>query len=248
MADEKIHDSLKLLVEAAVKSFKQEYDIKMENLKSELAEVKNSQEFISTQYDQLKVEYSQLLITNEKKETEIKNLKSTAIELSSQGEKEATKLDDLEQYGCRQKLEIVGIPVQKDENTNAIVQEVAKLLKVTITASDISKLHRLQTKNELKPPPIIVRFVSRDIRNKLFSNRRNARNADFSNFSVNGVESIINKNSTYHKKQLFWKSKQKAKETGFKFCWTLNGNVFVRKSEDDKPILIKNVHDLALIK
>ena len=153
VADEKIQDSLKLLVEAAVKSFKHEYDIKMENLKSELAEVKNSQEFISRQYDQLKVEYSQLLITNEKQETEIKNLKSTAIELSSQGEKEATKLDDLEQYGRRQNLEIVGIPVQKDENTNAIVQEVAKLLKVTITASDISTSHRLQTKNELKPPP-----------------------------------------------------------------------------------------------
>ena len=249
VADEKIQDSLKLLVEAAVKSFKQEYDIKMENLKSELAEVKNSQDFISRQYDQLKVGYSQLLITNKKQETEIKNLKSTAIELSSQVEKEATKLDDFEQYGRRQNLEIVGIPVQKDENTNAIVQEVAKLLKVTITASDISTSHRLQTKNELKPPPIIVRFVSRDIRNKLFSNRRNARNADFSNFSVNGVESIfINENLIYHKKQLFWKSKQKAKKTGFKFYWTLNGNVFVRKSEDDKPILIKNVHDLALIK
>ena len=87
----------------------------MENLKSELVEVKNSQEFISRQYDQLKVRYSQLLITNEKQETEIKNLKSTAIELSLQGEKEATKLDDLEQYGRRQNLEIVGIPVQKDE-------------------------------------------------------------------------------------------------------------------------------------
>ena len=90
------------------------------------------------------------MITNKKQETEIKNLKSTAIELSSQGEKEAAKLDDLEQYGRRQNLVIVDIPVQKDEKTNAIVQEVAKLLKVIITASDISTLHRLQTKNELK--------------------------------------------------------------------------------------------------
>ena len=55
----------------------------MENLKSELAEVKNSQEFISRQYDQLKDEYSQLLITNKKQKTEIKNLKSAAIKLSS---------------------------------------------------------------------------------------------------------------------------------------------------------------------
>ena len=218
VADEKIQDSLKLLVEAAVKSCKQEYDIKMEDLKSELAEVKNSQEFISRQYDQLKIEYSLLLITNKKQETEIKNLKSTAIELSSQGEKEAAKLDDLEQYGRRQNLEIVGIPVQKDENTNAIVQEVAKLLKVTITASDISTSHRLQTKNELKPPPFIVRFVSRDIRNKLFSNRRNARNADFSNFSVNGVESIfINENLTYHKSNYFGNQNKKLKKLDLNF-------------------------------
>ena len=92
------------------------------------------------------------MITNEKQETEIKNLKSTAIELSSQGEKEATKLDDVEQYTRRQNLKIVGIPVQ-DENTKAIVQEAAKLFKVTITASDISTSHRLQINNELKPEP-----------------------------------------------------------------------------------------------
>ena len=82
----------------------------------------------------------------------------------------------LKQYGRRQNLEIVGIPVQKDKNINAIVQEVANLLKVAITTSDIFTSHRLQTKNESKPSPIIVRFVSRDIRNNIDNNRQNARN------------------------------------------------------------------------
>ena len=65
--------------------------------------------------------------------------------------------------------------------------------------------------------------------------------ADLSNFSVHGVES-------YLKKQLFWKSKQTAKETGFKFYWNLNGDIFERKSENDKPILIKNDQDFAFVK
>ena len=59
---------------------------------------------------------------------------------------------------------------------------------------------------------------------------------------------FINENLTYLKKKLFWKSKQKAKEAGFKFFWTMNGNVYVRKLEDDKSILIKNEQDLDLIK
>ena len=97
----------------------------------------------------------------------------------------------------RQNLEIISIPIQKDENTNATVQVVAKLLKVTITAIDISTSHRLQTKNESKPIFIIVRFVSRDFRNNLCNNRKNSRNADLSYFSVIDVQSIsINENLT----------------------------------------------------
>ena len=108
VADEKIQDSLKLLVETAVKSFK-----KIEKLKSEQAEIKNSQIFISSQYDNLKDDYYQLLGTNKKQENEIKKLKSEAIEFSSQRTKEAIKLDALEQYGRCQNLEIVGFQFRR---------------------------------------------------------------------------------------------------------------------------------------
>ena len=57
VADEKIQDSLKLLVETAVKSFKQEYDKTIE-LKSELAKIKSNQESISSQYDKSKDNHS----------------------------------------------------------------------------------------------------------------------------------------------------------------------------------------------
>ena len=169
--------------------------------------------------------------------------------MSAQGAKEASKLDALEQYGRRQNLEIVGIPVTSNEDTNAIVQEIAELLLVRISSKDISTSHRLHTKSKSNPTPIFVRFVNCDVRNRIYNNRENARNADFTKLSIKGVEKIfINENLTYLKKKLFWKSKQKAKEAGYKFFWTMNGNVFVRKLEDDKPILIKNEQDLDLIK
>ena len=77
------------------------------------------------------------------------------------------------------------------------------------------------------------------------------RNLDFNQFSVKGTQQIfIMKNLTHTRKQLFRKTKQKAKEAKFQFFWTNNGtgNVYVKKSEMTDPILIKNDGDLNLIK
>ena len=194
MVDKSIEASLQLLVEKAVKSFK-ECNKKIEDLKTELLEVKRSQDFISTKYDKLKDEYSKLIEKNKKQDAEIQKLKAESNEMSAQGAKEAFKLDALEQYGRRQNLEIVGILVTSNEDTNAIVQEIAELLQVTISSKDISTSYRLYTKSKSNPPPIIVRFVNRDVRNRIYNNRKNARKADFTKLSIKGVEKIfINEN------------------------------------------------------
>ena len=91
--------------------------------------------------------------------------------------------------------------------------EVAKLLDITITADQISTSHRLQPRikrDNTMPtvsPPIIVRFVSREIRNNVYFNRKLIRTADLKNFPVAGTSSIfINENLTQSRKKLFWKA------------------------------------------
>ena len=79
---------------------------------------------------------------------ENKELKSQSKELKNQSESEVEKLNRLEQYGRRQNLEIVGIPMQDGENTNAIVIEVAKLLDVNLTPEQISTSRRLIASQE----------------------------------------------------------------------------------------------------
>ena len=124
-------------------------------------------------------------MTNKKQEKEITD---KSLNLEVRGAKEEEKLDALKQYGRRQNLEIVGIPIRQGENTNEIVKEVAQLIDVKLTNDQISTSHRLPSKsnrtvNEGKtssqtPPPIIVRFVSRDKRNKMMANRHRIRQAD----------------------------------------------------------------------
>ena len=86
VADKSIEASLQLLlVEKAVKSFKEECNKKIEDLKTELLEVKRSQDFISTKYDKLKDEYSKLIEKNKKQDAEIQKLKAESNESGAQG-------------------------------------------------------------------------------------------------------------------------------------------------------------------
>ena len=252
-AEEKRTSSLNIneLVAEAVNLWKTEYLNEIKTLKAELAEVKESQDFIGQQYEKLKCEYNNLVKISKTQEAEIKDIKSHSTELEESGKKEQDKVDSLEQYGRRNNLEIVGVPCKEGENTNKIAMEVCKLIDVDITQDQISTSHRLQTKkraNEQITSPIIVRFISRDVRNKVFSIRKLIRCADMKKFFINGIENLyVNENLTKFRKKLFWSAKQKAKSNGFRFYWTANGNIFVRRSEESTPILIRNEDDLLKI-
>ena len=249
-----VNPDIKRMVSEAVEGFKQKYLAEINALKIEILELKKSQNFISCQYEDLKTEHNKLLLSNKNQDIEIKSLKDHSMELTDKVLQDTEKIDAVEQYGRRQNLEMVGVPMEEGEDTNKIVIEVAKLLQVELTPDQISTSHRLPTKrkqssNELHPsPPIIVRFISRDIRNRIYGLRKLTRNVDLESFSVEGTQRLfINENLTYHRKQLFWKTKQKAKNAGYRFFWTTNGNIFVRKTENSEATQIKSENDLLSI-
>ena len=208
-------------VKKLIKAMKKEYMEEISALKAEVSELRNSQAFISQQYDDLKSEYSKVLTANKEQKKEINNLKSDSANLKMQGVKEIEKVDALEQYGHHQNLEIVCFPVKDNENTNAIVLEVARMMNVKVEHHHISTSHRLPIKlkdlvdSAKKPHPVILaRFITnRDIRNQLFAKCNLLRSAKLSNFSVPGTEKIfVNENMTTMRKRLFWMVQQKAKK------------------------------------
>ena len=255
-------DLVKKMIAESMKAWELMHQEKLNALKLELIEVKTSQEFICAKYEDLKTNYENLQKINKKQAEEIENLQAQSTNLEVRGANDEGKLDDIEQYGRRQNLEIVGIPTKPGENTNKIVQEVAKLMKINLSEDQISTSHRLpapqRPKNNdtssgsrkiLASPPIIARFLSRDVRNSLYANRKLLRDANLKEFFVDGTTQIfVNENLTRFRKNLLWRTKQKAKDNGFKYVWTRNGNICVRLSENCDAIMIKNEQDLDLIK
>ena len=170
-------------------------------------------------------------------------------------------MNAIEQYNRRLNLESSRIPIKDGKNTNKIMEEIAKLVNVELSADQISTSHRLAVKpkgtagtenrieTETPPPPsIIVRFFRRDVCNQVYRNRKLLCNPDLKNFSIEGTSKIfINENLTPTWKKFFLKTKQQAKTNNYKFFLTVNGNIFVKKAEENEAILIKNEHDLRLI-
>ena len=261
-------DLVKKMIAESMKAWELMHQEKLNALKLELIEVKTSQEFICAKYEDLKTNYENLQKINKKQAEEIENLQAQSnlfaqsTNLEVRGANDEGKLDDIEQYGRRQNLEIVGIPTKPGENTNKIVQEVAKLMKINLSKDQISTSHRLpapqRPKNDdtssgsrkiLASPPIIAQFLSRNVRNSLYANRKLLCDANLKEFFVDGTTQIfVNENLTRFRKNLLWRTKQKAKDNGFKYVWTRNGNICVRLSENCDAIMIKNEQDLDLIK
>ena len=135
-----------------------------------------------------------------------------------------------------------------------IVVEVARSLNVDIATDDISIYHRLsvstkpEKNDDSTSTPIIVRFVSRDVCNKIYANLKLTRRLDMKKFGIKGTTNLFkNENLTLLRKRLFWKTKQKVEEAGYKYIWTSNGNIFVRKVDMANPIAVNTEKDLNLI-
>ena len=161
-------------------------------------------------------------------------------------------LENLEQYGRRDNLEFIGIPQQPNENTNEIIKKLVKKLNITLNDRDISISHRLQRNIGSKNPenndhpPIIVRFTNRAIRNEIYKKRNCIQ--QISNFEIQGMEKMyINENLTNFRKQLFNMARKLQKEHEYKFLWTNQCQILVRKNAEASALKISTIEDLHKI-
>lgn len=104
------------------------------------------------------------------------------------------KMHDLEQYGRRNALRFHNPwPEQQGENTDQLITDfVRDKLGVTLAGSDIGRSHRVGDKRKFgnKPRPIIVKFNTYRIREKVARSRSKLRDADENARKVMIVEDL----------------------------------------------------------
>lgn len=189
--------------------------------------------------------------------TKIKQVDSLVIEntkLRAELVNAVDRLDHLEQYSRYNNLIISGVPEREGENLPDIVSSISSCIKSPIELSDIDAIHRLPQKQTLRndnkshTKAIIVKFVSRLTRDRVIGAARlYRRSANGHALSVPNVSDnvYINEHLTAKNMDLLMRVRNLAKEKTYKYVWTRNSTIYVRRDDRAKVLSIKSVADLS---
>ena len=105
-------------------------------------------------------------------------LTKTICDLRSVIQSQVFDVDRLAQYSRRENVRLHGVPETADENTDDGVIGIAHDMGVDISRNDISVSHRLPKSRTMSERPIIVKFVRRNTKTALMTNKKTLRTID----------------------------------------------------------------------
>ena len=172
-------------------------------------------------------------------ETKIKTLETENTQLK-QDLKDAKsdfddRLNDLEQYDRRNSLRISTPWVEsREENTDAMVHEIAWNCGVSLPPWAIDRSHRVGKPKQNKPRDILVKFTGYRPREAVFNARANLGRSKI----------YINEDLTAKNSELFYQARCLKKQGKIDSAETRDGRLFVNKFKGDPFKTIKNITEL----
>ena len=165
-------------------------------------------------------------------------------------------MDELEQYAGRDFLEITGIPVVPNDSPALLVKEMSEIMAVNLNENDISIAHRLPPTKKVKDR-LIVKFTRREKRDEIYSKRKNLkskRTKDLPSVVCEPESAVVshkahipypypfrrllrrlqihvNESLTPYRKRLLGRILQFKRDHNYKFIWTANGKIMLKKTE-----------------
>ncbi|XP_072945528.1 uncharacterized protein [Epargyreus clarus] len=224
----------------------------LKDINSRFVELQESMTYISGQYEDLKKHLDSTKSDMQCLKDENNCLKDELNHLTTRVKTLEDNNMKQQQWARLQNIEICGIPEDKDENTLTVVQKISKHIGVPIEPSEVEFAHRVQPRratSTVRARPIVARLKHRFIKDKIMAAARKHRNLNASDVGIGCITSkiFINEHLTKENKILLSQCKQKVKELNFKFIWTKNCRIFVRKNEASPPISISSTADIAKI-
>ncbi|KOB73882.1 hypothetical protein OBRU01_10436 [Operophtera brumata] len=215
--------------------------------------------YVSTQYEDLRNQIVDLKKLLGSTSSELKCLKVENKTLRGDLSACMTRVKALEDENMKQQqwvrlqnLEITGIPEDKNESTSELVLKVTKHIGVNIEPYELEFAHRVQPRraeSAARARSIIVRLRERVVKDRIIAAARKHRAITAKDMGI-GSESnkiYVNEHLTKDSKMLLNSCKQKAKEVNYKYTWTKNCRIYVRKNETSPAIPINSSADLIKI-
>lgn len=170
-----------------------------------------------------------------------------------------TKINQYEQECILNDLEVTGLPEETNESPIHLASLLAKKLGVSLSEHDIVSAERVGRKilaerkegdtTVVRPRALVIRLVRRGTRDELLRAARVRRGLDSSGVATAAAPRrvYINERLSRLNKQLFYKAREESRRLMWKFTWTKNGNIFVRRDFTQTAIRIRNQEDIERV-
>lgn len=180
-------------------------------------------------------------------------LKHENAELSKKCQDFENRLDDLEQYSRINCIELNGIPEEKNEDVQRLIQKVGNSIGVNIDDTDIDACHRLGVAKEdsKRTRGIIVKFTRRSIKEQVLQKRRVKRNLNTKDigFLDRPAEVIyINESLSSGRRKVLNAARLLKKEEHLQYVWVRNGRVLTRAEDGAKVVVVSTMEQVAAMR
>ncbi|KAJ8724516.1 hypothetical protein PYW08_001145 [Mythimna loreyi] len=218
-------------------------ELKLQNqaIQKSNTEIEKNISFISQQYDDMLKQVKSLQQENQTYKHSIMNLE--------------TKIQDLQRVSRPSSIEIRNVPAVENETASdltAIINKVGSIVDIKINNSDLRDVFRLPGKPDTIRP-IIAEFSNVQSKTQLVSavrkfNRTHSGDDRLNTRSIglNGERRpiFISEHLPASSRKLYFAAKEFAKHNKYDYCWSSNGNIFLRKVTGAKHILIRSEQTL----
>ncbi|KAJ2938792.1 hypothetical protein O0L34_g18413 [Tuta absoluta] len=222
----------------------------MKELKIQNSKIQETNIAINTTLNFLSDQYELLRKKTETLENERKEHLNQIAQLEA-------KVEDLQRYNKAAAIEIRNMPMAKTESKDdliKIVQKTYKAIGVETKFEDIKDTYRISTKTVKNA--IITEFTRNILKNTIIQkvkqyNKQNP-NSNLSSrvIGVSGadVPIYISEALTNKARRLLYLARDVRKSCNYKYCWTSNGRVFLRKTDDAPHIEIKDENQITSLR
>lgn len=162
------------------------------------------------------------------------------------------KIDYLEQIAQQNAIEVHGIPISPNENTEDVVIDILKKgIDYTVNKADIDYCYRKINKNKSPTaqtcPPVYIKFTRRTVKHDImYAKTKQKFDVTKAGFPI-GSRIYINESLSSSKRKLFYDAKNLKLQLKFKYVWIRNGNIFMRQSEGSELYKVNCSNDLEKI-
>ncbi|XP_061385291.1 uncharacterized protein LOC133320707 [Danaus plexippus] len=248
-----VREELKVVFDIYRKDMLEQIENKFQKVLDNMAAINTSIEFLERKYEDVKPEIDLKFESIKNLEQENNRLRTDVNDLQS-------RLSLMEQQSRACNVEVQCVPEFKNENLITTLNQIASVIKCELDKKDVITCTRVEKLNKDSPRPrsILVKFSTPRVRDTFLAasmefNRKAKTISNKLNTSHLGIGGdkrpvYICEHLAPAVKALHAEARLYSKKLGYRFVWTKNGRIFMRKSDKSEYVYVKNREVLKNLK